>query len=36
MRGCFKNKKDVTQGGAFYDAEGILIMNSIANMVDSL
>jgi pyruvate formate-lyase/glycerol dehydratase family glycyl radical enzyme len=36
MRGCFKNKKDVTQGGAYYDAEGILIMNSIANMVDSL
>ncbi len=36
MRGCFKTKKDVTQGGAFYDAEGILIMNSIANMVDSL
>ncbi|MFX1570185.1 MAG: pyruvate formate lyase family protein [Promethearchaeota archaeon] len=36
MRGCFKHKKDVTQGGAYYDAEGILIMNSIANMVDSL
>jgi len=36
MRGCFKTKKDVTQGGAYYDAEGILIMNSIANMVDSL
>ena len=36
MRGCFKNKKDITQGGAFYDAEGILVMNSIANMVDSL
>lgn len=36
MRGCFKSKKDVTQGGAYYDAEGILIMNSIANMVDSL
>ncbi|MCJ7647219.1 MAG: hypothetical protein MUP85_01270 [Candidatus Lokiarchaeota archaeon] len=36
MRGCVKRKKDVTQGGAFYDAEGILLMNSIANMVDSL
>lgn len=36
MRGCFKNKKDITQGGAFYDAEGILIMNSVANVVDSL
>lgn len=36
MGGCFKRKKDVTQGGAFYDAEGILLMNSIANIVDSL
>jgi len=36
MGGCFKKKKDVTQGGAFYDAEGILLMNSIANIVDSL
>ncbi|TFG21647.1 MAG: hypothetical protein EU533_05225, partial [Promethearchaeota archaeon] len=36
MQGCCKKKKDVTQGGAFYDAEGILLMNSIANIVDSL
>jgi pyruvate-formate lyase len=36
MQGCFKRKKDVTQGGAFYDAEGILLMNSVANLVDSL
>lgn len=36
MGGCFKKKKDVTKGGAFYDAEGILLMNSIANIVDSL
>ena len=36
MQGCFKRKKDVTQGGAFYEAEGILLMNSIANLVDSL
>jgi formate C-acetyltransferase len=36
MQGCFKRKKDVTQGGAFYDCEGILLMNSIANTIDSL
>jgi len=36
MRGCIKKKKDVTQGGAKYDAEGLLFMNSIANLVDSL
>jgi formate C-acetyltransferase len=36
MQGCFMRKKDVTQGGAFYDAEGILLMNSVANLVDSL
>ncbi len=36
MQGCFKRKKDVTQGGAFYDAEGILLMNSVGNLVDSL
>jgi formate C-acetyltransferase len=36
LQGCFKKKKDVTQGGAKYEAEGILFMNSIANTVDSL
>jgi len=36
MQGCFKRKTDVTKGGAFYNAEGILLMNSIANLVDSL
>jgi formate C-acetyltransferase len=36
VQGCLKNKKDVTQGGAKYDAEGILILNSVANLVDSL
>jgi pyruvate-formate lyase len=36
MQGCFKKKKDITQGGAFYDCEGILLMNSIANTIDSL
>jgi pyruvate-formate lyase len=36
MRGCLDNKRDVTEGGAIYDLEGILFMNSIANVVDSL
>jgi formate C-acetyltransferase len=36
MQGCVENKKDVTQGGAVYDLSGILFMNSIANVVDSL
>ncbi len=36
MRGCLDNKRDVTRGGAIYDLEGILFMNSIANVVDSL
>ena len=36
MQGCLKRKKDITQGGAFYDCEGILLMNSIANTIDSL
>ncbi len=36
MQGCLEKKKDVTQGGAVYDLEGILVMNSIANLTDSL
>ncbi|MBN2224796.1 MAG: hypothetical protein JW765_09005 [Deltaproteobacteria bacterium] len=36
MRGCLDNKRDVTRAGAVYDLEGILFMNSIANVVDSL
>ncbi|MBD3197422.1 MAG: hypothetical protein GF317_20370 [Candidatus Lokiarchaeota archaeon] len=36
MQGCLDNKKDVTEGGAVYDCEGILFMTSIANTVDSL
>jgi pyruvate-formate lyase len=36
MRGCLEKKRDVTRGGALYDLEGILFMNSIANVVDSL
>jgi pyruvate-formate lyase len=36
MQGCLESKRDVTQGGAIYDCEGILFMTSIANTVDSL
>ncbi len=36
MQGCLEKKKDVTRGGAVYDLSGILFMNSIANVVDSL
>ncbi|MBD3254545.1 MAG: hypothetical protein GF383_05605 [Candidatus Lokiarchaeota archaeon] len=36
MQGCLKSKKDITEGGAIYDCEGILFMTSIANTVDSL
>jgi formate C-acetyltransferase len=36
MQGCLESKKDITQGGAIYDCEGILFMTSIANTVDSL
>jgi formate C-acetyltransferase len=36
MHGCLRSKRDVTRGGAVYDCEGILFMNSIANTVDSL
>lgn len=36
MKGCLDNKKDITEGGAIYDCEGILFMTSIANTVDSL
>ncbi len=36
MQGCLEKKKDVTRGGALYDLSGILFMNSIANVVDSL
>lgn len=34
--GCLEKKADVTAGGGIYDLEGILFMNSIANLVDSL
>ena len=36
MQGCLENKKDITEGGAIYDCEGILFMTSIANTTDSL
>ncbi|MFX1443434.1 MAG: pyruvate formate lyase family protein [Promethearchaeota archaeon] len=36
MRGCLENKKDIAEGGAIYDCEGILFMTSIANTIDSL
>ena len=36
MQGCLENKKDIAEGGAIYDCEGILFMTSIANTIDSL
>ena len=36
MQGCLENKRDITEGGAIYDCEGILFMTSIANTIDSL
>ena len=36
MQGCLDSKKDITEGGAIYDCEGILFMTSIANTIDSL
>ena len=36
MKGCLEKGLDVTRGGGVYDLEGILFMNSIANVVDSL
>ncbi|HEY9160233.1 MAG TPA: pyruvate formate lyase family protein [Desulfomonilia bacterium] len=36
IQGCLDKRKDVTLGGAVYDLEGILFMNSIANLIDSL
>ncbi|MFX0069950.1 MAG: pyruvate formate lyase family protein [Candidatus Hermodarchaeota archaeon] len=36
MQGCLENKKDISEGGAIYDCEGILFMTSIANTIDSL
>ncbi len=36
MDGCLENKKDTTQGGARYDLSGISMINSIANLTDSL
>ena len=36
IEGCLEKKKDVTQGGGIYDLSGISMINSIANLVDSL
>ena len=36
MGGCLDGRKDVTQGGARYDLAGISMINSIANLTDSL
>lgn len=36
IQGCQEKRRDVTKGGAVLDLEGILTMNSIANLVDSL
>jgi pyruvate-formate lyase len=36
MQGCLQKKRDVTRGGAVYDLSGILFMNSVAHVVDSL
>jgi len=34
--GCLDKKSDVTQGGGVYDLSGISMINSIANLTDSL
>ena len=36
IEGCLENGRDVTAGGARYDLSGISMINSIANLVDSL
>ncbi len=36
MDGCLESRKDVTQGGATYDLAGISMINSVANLIDSL
>jgi formate C-acetyltransferase len=36
MDGCLDKEKDVTQGGGRYDLSGVSMINSIANLADSL
>lgn len=36
LEGCLESKKDVTAGGAKYNLSGISMINSIANLADSL
>jgi len=35
-QGCLESGRDVTRGGARYDLSGISMINSVANLVDSL
>jgi len=36
IEGCLEKKRDVTRGGGRYDISGISMINSIANLTDSL
>ena len=36
MDGCLDSERDVTRGGARYDLTGVSMVNSVANLVDSL
>ena len=36
IEGCLEKKRDVTRGGGKYDLSGISMINSIANLTDSL
>lgn len=36
MDGCLQKRRDVTAGGACYDLSGISMINSVANLADSL
>jgi pyruvate-formate lyase len=36
IQGCLEKKRDVTRGGGIYELNGISMINSIANLTDSL
>jgi len=36
IQGCLENRKDITRGGATYNYSGINVINSVANLIDSL
>ncbi|MDP8257527.1 MAG: pyruvate formate lyase family protein [Candidatus Alcyoniella australis] len=36
MQGCLENGRDITRGGATYNFSGINMINSVANVIDSL